>query len=56
MARPLALLVLSLALAAPTAAAAVRVVEPFPLERYADSGAIGLSVPGAGPTVTGRAP
>ena len=52
MARPLALLVLSLALAAPTAAAAVRVVEPFPLERYADSGAIGLSVPGAGPTVT----
>ena len=34
------------------ASAAVRVVEPFPLERYAASGAIGLAVPGAGPTVT----
>ena len=51
MARPLLLLVLALAVAAP-AAAAVRVVEPFPLGRYAESGAIGLSVPGAGPTVT----
>jgi mono/diheme cytochrome c family protein len=50
-ARPLLLLVLALAVAAP-AAAAVRVVEPFPLGRYAESGAIGLSVPGAGPTVT----
>jgi mono/diheme cytochrome c family protein len=50
-ARLVALLVLALVAAAP-AAAAVRVVEPFPLERYASSGAIGLSVPGAGPTVT----
>ena len=51
MARPLLLVLLVLAVAAP-AAAAVRIVEPFPLERYAESGAIGLSVPGAGPTVT----
>ena len=35
-----------------SAPAAVRVVEPFPLERYAGSGAIGLAVPGSGPTVT----
>ena len=49
--RLLALLVLALVAAGPSAAA-VRVVEPFPLERYASSGAIGLSVPGAGPTVT----
>ena len=32
--------------------AAVRVVEPFPLDRYSGGGAIGLAVPGAGPTVT----
>ena len=51
MTRPLVLLAVALALAAP-AAAAVRVVEPFPLDRYADKGAIGLAVPGAGPTVT----
>ena len=51
MARPLLLVLLALAVAAPTAAA-VRIVEPFRLERYAASGAIGLSVPGAGPTVT----
>jgi mono/diheme cytochrome c family protein len=37
---------------APGAASAVRVVPPFPLKRYADAGAIGLVVPGAGPTVT----
>jgi mono/diheme cytochrome c family protein len=37
------------------ASAAVRVVAPFPLERYAESGAIGLAVPGAGPTVTREA-
>jgi mono/diheme cytochrome c family protein len=49
--RPLALLAVALALSAP-AAAAVRVVEPFPLDRYAGSGAVGLAVPGAGPTVT----
>jgi mono/diheme cytochrome c family protein len=41
----------ALALVTP-AVAAVRVVEPFPLDRYAGSGAIGLAVPGAGPTVT----
>jgi hypothetical protein len=31
---------------------AVVVVPPFPLERYADRGAVGLLVPGAGATVT----
>jgi mono/diheme cytochrome c family protein len=46
-----AAVVAALAVTAP-ASAAVRVVAPFPLERYAESGAIGLSVPGAGPTVT----
>lgn len=51
MTRPLAVLAAVLALSAP-AAAAVRVVEPFPLDRYAGSGAVGLAVPGAGPTVT----
>lgn len=51
MTRPLVVLAVALSVAAP-AAAAVRVVEPFPLERYAGSGAIGLAVPGAGPTVT----
>ena len=51
MARALALALLVLTLAG-TADAAVRVVEPFPLDRYAGSGAIGLAVPGAGPTVT----
>ena len=51
MARALALALLVLTLAG-TAGAAVRVVEPFPLDRYAGSGAIGLAVPGAGPTVT----
>ena len=35
-----------------SAHAAVRIVETFPLDRYAASGAIGLAVPGAGPTVT----
>jgi mono/diheme cytochrome c family protein len=49
--RWLAPLAVALATAA-SASAAVRVVEPFPLERYAASGAIGLAVPGAGPTVT----
>jgi mono/diheme cytochrome c family protein len=32
--------------------AAVRIVEPFPLGRYVEKGAIGLASPGAGPTVT----
>jgi mono/diheme cytochrome c family protein len=49
--RGLAAILVALAVAAP-AAAAVRVVEPFPLDRYADTGAIGLAVPGAGPEVT----
>ncbi len=45
------LAVLALALPA-TATAAVRIVEPFPPARYAGVGAVGLAVPGAGPTVT----
>ncbi|MDQ5820356.1 MAG: hypothetical protein M3540_02835, partial [Actinomycetota bacterium] len=32
----------------------VLVVPPFPPERYADRGAVGLLVPGSGPTVTGE--
>jgi mono/diheme cytochrome c family protein len=44
-------ILVTLALVAP-ATAAVRVVAPFPLDRYASEGAIGLAVPGAGPTVT----
>jgi mono/diheme cytochrome c family protein len=49
--RGLAAIFLTLAMAAP-AAGAVRVVAPFPPERYTEVGAIGLAVPGAGPTVT----
>jgi mono/diheme cytochrome c family protein len=52
--RGLAAIFVALAVTAP-AAAAVRVVAPFPSERYAESGAIGLAVPGAGPTVTREA-
>jgi len=48
--RGLAAILVALAAAAP-AAAAVRVVEPFPLDRHAGTGTIGLAVPGAGPTV-----
>lgn len=51
MTRPLVAIAAALALSAP-AVAAVRVVEPFPLDRYAASGAVGLAVPGAGPAVT----
>ena len=51
MTRPLVAIAAALALSAP-AVAAVRVVDPFPLDRYAGSGAVGLAVPGAGPTVT----
>lgn len=55
--RLLPVLVLAL-LAAPAARAAepvtVRIVPPFPLERYAGEGAVGLLVPGAGPEVTRR--
>jgi hypothetical protein len=49
--RLLAALALVLAAAGP-AGAGVSVVEPFPLARYADQGAVGLLVPGAGATVT----
>jgi hypothetical protein len=49
--RGLAVILVALAVVAP-ATAAVRVVEPFPLDRHAAEGAIGLAVPGAGPTVT----
>jgi hypothetical protein len=48
LAGPVALL-LAVAASAP---AAVRVVAPFPPERLADEGAIGLVVPGSGSTVT----
>jgi len=37
---------------APSAGAGIRVVPPFDLERYAGRAAVGLLVPGAGPTVT----
>jgi hypothetical protein len=47
---PLAL-ALALVLPAP-AAAGVEIVVPFEPARYADEGAVGLLVPGAGPTVT----
>jgi hypothetical protein len=49
--RPLILAALALLLPAP-AAAALHVVDPFPPERFADEGAVGLHVPGAGATVT----
>jgi mono/diheme cytochrome c family protein len=52
--RGLAAILVALAVTAP-AAAAVRVVAPFAPERHAASGAIGLAVPGAGPTVTREA-
>lgn len=55
MTRGLAAILVALAVAAPAASAAVRVVAPFPPGRYAESGAIGLAVPGAGPTVTREA-
>ncbi len=54
MTRGLVGILVALAMAAP-AGAAVRVVPPVPPERYAGSGAIGLAVPGAGPTVTREA-
>ena len=49
-----ALVVLALLAAAP-AQAGVRVVAPFDPEDYADRAAVGLLVPGAGPTVTREA-
>ena len=52
MTRGLAAILVALVVVAPSAAAAVRVVEPFPLEQHAGTGAIGLAVPGAGPAVT----
>ncbi len=45
-------LVFAVLAAAAPAGAGVRVVDPFPLERYADRAALGLLVPGAGPEVT----
>ena len=54
MTRGVIAILVALAVAGP-AAAAVRVVAPFPPERYAKTGAIGLAVPGAGPTVTREA-
>ena len=54
MTRGVIAILVALAVAGP-AAAAVRVVAPFALERYAETGAIGLAVPGAGPTVTREA-
>ena len=54
MTRGVIAILVALAVAGP-AAAAVRVVAPFPPERYAETGAIGLAVPGAGPTVTREA-
>lgn len=51
MGRGLVVILVTLALVGP-ASAAVRIVDPFPLDRYANEGAIGLAVPGAGPTVT----
>ena len=50
----LALVVLALLAAAP-AQAGVRVVPPFDPAEYADRAAVGLLVPGAGPTVTREA-
>jgi mono/diheme cytochrome c family protein len=44
-------ILVALSIVAP-ASGAVRIVEPFPVERYAGEGAIGLAVPGAGPSVT----
>ena len=51
MTRGLAAVLVALALAAPTGAA-VRIVDELPLERASTDGAVGLAVPGAGPTVT----
>jgi mono/diheme cytochrome c family protein len=50
----LAPLVIAAAVLPATAPAGVHVVAPFPPDRYADEGAVGLVVPGAGPTVTRR--
>jgi hypothetical protein len=52
MTRALALLLLLALAAAPAAASAVRVVDSLDLTELSQQGAIGLSVPGAGPTVT----
>lgn len=52
MKRALALLTVLLLAAAPAAASAVRVVPPFDPATAAGRGAVGLAVPGAGPTTT----
>ena len=44
--------ILALCVLAPGATAGVRIVPPFELEQYADRAAVGLLVPGAGPSVT----
>ncbi|HZG36406.1 MAG TPA: hypothetical protein VEY87_11220, partial [Gaiellaceae bacterium] len=50
--RVLLVTALSVLAAIPAAAAGVRVVPPFDPAEYADRAAVGLLVPGAGPTVT----
>jgi hypothetical protein len=52
MTRALALLIVALLVGAPAANAAVRIVPPFDPGTVAKRGAVGLAVPGAGPTVT----
>ena len=52
MTRALALLLLLALAAAPAAASAVRIAESLDVAALSRQGAIGLSVPGAGPTVT----
>jgi hypothetical protein len=52
MTRALALLSLLALVAVPAAASAVRIVDSLDLAALSQRGAIGLSVPGAGPTVT----
>src|SRR4051812_25035170 len=52
MTRALAVFLLLLLAGAPAAYAAVRVVPPFDPDTLAPRGAVGLAVPGAGPTVT----
>lgn len=49
------LVVIALLVAAPAAQAGVRVVPPFDPATYANRAAVGLLVPGAGPTVTREA-
>jgi hypothetical protein len=50
--RPVAIAAAAALALAPPAAAGVHIVEGFSLEQAAERGAVGLAVPGAGPTVT----